>query len=94
MAPAASRDTYRSTEHEDVHDAAIGIVGLVPLVESGAHQHACSTLSGRSGRCEFARKAYHVFSTHTGYVLLPTGRERNVVHLTLRNLTADAAVDT
>ena len=91
MAPAATRDTYRSAEH---HDAAISVVGLVPLVKACAHQHACATLSGRSGRCEFARKAYHVFSTHAGYVLLPTGRERNVVHLSLCYLATDAAVDT
>ena len=93
MAPTASRNTYRSAKHEDVHDATIGIVGLIPLIESSAHEHACSSLGGRGCSCEFSRETYHVFSAYAGYVLLPTRRERNVIHLALGHLTANTAVN-
>lgn len=54
MAPATSGDAHRSAEHEDVHDAAIGVVGLVPLVETSAHEHAGPALGVRGGRRELA----------------------------------------
>ena len=92
MAPATSGDAHRSAEHEDVHDAAIGVVGLVPLVETSAHEHAGPALGVRGGRRELACQAYHVIGAHAGDVFLPARREGDVVPLVGRHLTAYATV--
>ena len=92
MAPTAARDAHRAAQHEDVHDAAISVIGLVPLVETGAHQHAGAALGIGSRRCEFARKPYHILGGHAGYGLLPSRGEGNVVHLVGGHLATDAAI--
>ena len=53
--------------------------------ELGSFAEACHEAVGTS--------PYHVFGTHAGYVLLPTGCERNVIHLALGHLTANTAVN-
>src|SRR6516164_5113205 len=94
MRPAAAGDTDSTAHHQEIDDAAIVHVLVVPVVHAGADDHHRPTLRLLRVVCEVARDCDHLLGWHTGDYFLPRRRIGCVVRETLSANTAEAAIET
>src|SRR6185503_3874933 len=91
--PTAARLADAAAHHEEIDDAAVVHVGVVPVVHRGAEDHHRLAVRLVGGAREFARDRDHLLAADAGDLLLPGGRVGHVVVERLRAIATEAAVD-
>ena len=86
--PAATALSHAAAHHQQVDDAAIGHVGMEPVVQARTNDHHAATTRVVSVLRELTRHLRHQLGTHARVLLLPCRRAGNIVLIGLGHVLA------
>ena len=86
--PAATALTHAAAHHQQVDDAAVGHVGMEPVVQTRTDDHHAATMRVMRVLRELTRHLRHQLGTHARVLLLPCRRAGNIVVIGLGHVLA------
>ena len=86
--PAATALSHAAAHHQQVDDAAVGHVGMEPVVQTRTDDHHAAAMRVVSVLREFACHLRHQLGTHARVLLLPCRRAGNIVLIGLGHVLA------
>ena len=86
--PAATALSHAAAHHQQIDDAAVGHVGMEPVVQTRTDDHHAAATRVVRVLCELACHLCHQLGTHARVLLLPCRRAGNIVLIGLGHVLA------
>ena len=93
VSPTAAVTTFATAHHQQIQNRTINNIGMIPVIDSAAHDDHCAPLSFQSVVGEFASRVNDHFGIDAREFFLPARSVRRVVVVRICTFAAKSRID-